>query len=39
MLRKYIIERHIPGAGAMTEAQLGSASVTSNGALAKLDGI
>ena len=39
MLRKFMIERDIGGVGALNEAQLGEAAKTSNGALAKLNGI
>lgn len=36
MLNRYIIEREIPGVGAMTAKELCGAAETSNGALAKL---
>ncbi len=39
MLKKYVIERDIPSVGAMVEPDLGNAAKTSNGALAKIDGI
>lgn len=39
MLRKFIIEREIAGVGGLGEAELGAAARTSNGALARLDGI
>lgn len=39
MLRRFIIEREIPGVGAMTDRELGEAARTSNGALAKLSAI
>jgi hypothetical protein len=39
MLKKFVIERDIPGVGAMNRTQLGEASKTSNGALAKISGI
>lgn len=35
-LKKYIIERDIPGVGAMTKDQLAEAAATSNGALCKI---
>lgn len=39
MLKRYIIERDIPGVGAMSDEELGGAARTSNGALAKIEGI
>jgi len=36
MLNRYVIERDIPGVGAMTSKELCGAAETSNGALAKL---
>jgi len=39
MLKKYVIEREIAGAGAMKKAELGGAARTSNQALSKLSGI
>lgn len=39
MLRKFVIEREIEGVGALEPHELGSAAMTSNGALAKLTGI
>ncbi len=39
MLKRYVIERDIPGVGAMTSQELGGAAKTSNSALAKIDGI
>ena len=39
MLKCYVIERDISGVGAMTDEELGGAARTSNGALAKIDGI
>ncbi len=39
MLRKYVIEREIPGVGALETTQLGEAAKTSNNALSKLTGI
>ncbi|MBC8242652.1 MAG: DUF4242 domain-containing protein [Alphaproteobacteria bacterium] len=38
-MKKYIIERDIPGVGGMTASDLGNAAKTSNAALAKLNGI
>ncbi len=35
-MRKYIIERELPGVGGLTAAQLGEASAKSNAALAEL---
>lgn len=37
-MKRYVIERDIPGVGALNGAQLKEASATSNAALAKLDG-
>ena len=39
MLKRFVIEREIPGAGAFTPQQLGEATRTSNGVLEKLDGV
>jgi hypothetical protein len=39
MLKKYVIERDIPGVGTLNGTQLGDAAKTSNGALAKINGI
>lgn len=39
MLKRYVIERHIPGAGMLSPAQLGEVAKTSNAALAKLSGV
>lgn len=39
MLKKYMIERDIPGVGGMTAGDLGNAARTSNTALAKIKGI
>ena len=39
MLKKYMIERAIPGVGAMAFCDLGNAAKTSNAALAQLQGI
>jgi hypothetical protein len=37
-MKRYVIEREIPGVGAMNRQQLKEASTTSNAALAKLAG-
>ena len=37
-MKRYVIERDLPGVGAMNRAQLKDAAATSNGALAKLAG-
>jgi len=37
-MKRYLIERNIPGVGRMNNAQLRDASATSNAALAKLSG-
>lgn len=37
-MKRYVIERNIPGVGQMNAAQLKDASATSNAALAKLAG-
>ena len=39
MLRKFVIERDVPGIGGKSPAEMGEAAKVSNGALAKLDGI
>lgn len=39
MLKRYIIEREIPGVGQLTRPELGKAAHTSNAALARLEGI
>jgi hypothetical protein len=39
MLKKFVIERHIPGAGDLNPRQLGEAAKTSNAALARLSGV
>lgn len=39
MLRRFIIEREIPGVGRLGPEQLGEAARTSNGALARIGGI
>lgn len=37
-MKRFVIERNIPGVGAMSAEQLKGAATTSNGALAKLGG-
>ena len=37
-MKRYVIERNLPGVGKMTPEQLKGAAATSNGALAKLAG-
>ena len=39
MMKKYLIEREIPGVGAFTAEQLKGAAATSNAALAQLSGV
>jgi hypothetical protein len=39
MLRKFVIEREVPGIGGTDPAGMGEAAKVSNGALARLDGI
>jgi len=39
MLRKFMIERNVPGIGSKTASEMGDAAKTSNIALAQLDGI
>jgi hypothetical protein len=39
MLKRFMIERDIPGVGKMGSQDLGKAAQTSNGALAKLKGV
>lgn len=39
MMKRFVIERDIPGAGSLTPPQLGEAAKTSNGVLGKLSGI
>jgi Nickel responsive protein SCO4226-like len=38
LMKRYVIEREIPGVGAMTDTQLAQAATTSNAALAELNG-
>jgi Nickel responsive protein SCO4226-like len=37
-MKRYLIERHIPGVGGLSQAQLKDLAVTSNAAVAKLSG-
>ena len=37
-MKRYVIERNLPGVGGLNRAQLKDAATTSNGALAKLPG-
>jgi hypothetical protein len=37
-MKRYLIERHIPGVGSLTPAQYRDLAATSNGAVAKLGG-
>ena len=37
-MKRYLIERHIPGVGSLNRAQLKDLAATSNGAVAKLSG-
>ncbi len=39
MLRKFVIEREVPGIGSQGPAGLGEAAKVSNGALARIEGI
>ena len=39
MMRKFVIEREVPGIGGQDPAGMGQAAKVSNGALARLDGI
>lgn len=39
MLKKYMIEREVPGVGGMTAAKSGEAAATSNKALAQVAGV
>jgi hypothetical protein len=39
MLRKFVIERDVPGIGGKSAAEMGEAAKTSNGALAQIAGI
>lgn len=37
-MKRYVIERHIPGVGGLSAAELKALAVTSNGAVARLSG-
>lgn len=37
-MKRYVIERHIPGVGSLNQTQLKGLAATSNGAVAKLSG-
>lgn len=37
-MKRYLIERHIPGVGSLSQTQLKELAATSNGAIAKLSG-
>ena len=37
-MKRYVIERHIPGVGSMSQAQYKELAIASNGAVAKLSG-
>lgn len=39
MLRKFVIEREVPGIGSKNSAEMGEAAKVSNNALARLEGI
>lgn len=39
MLKRYVIERDLPGVGAMKNAELGGAAKVSNAALAQIPGV
>lgn len=39
MMKRYVIERDLPGVGAMSESELGGAAKLSNDALAKIAGV
>ena len=39
MMKRYVIERDLPGVGAMNSAELGGAARTSNAALAQIPGV
>lgn len=39
MLKRYVIERDLPGVGSLSEGELGGAARTSNGALTQVAGI
>lgn len=37
-MKRYVIERHIPGVGSLSQTQLKGLAATSNGAVARLSG-
>jgi hypothetical protein len=39
MMRRYVIERDLPGVGGLQDAELGGAAKTSNAALAQIPGV
>ena len=39
MMKRFVIERDLPGVGALTDAELGGAAKTSNAALAQIPGV
>ncbi|WP_395395145.1 DUF4242 domain-containing protein [Novosphingobium sp. BL-8A] len=39
MMKRYVIERDLPGVGNMSESELGGAAKVSNDALAKIPGV
>ncbi len=39
MLKRFVIERDLPGVGGLDNAELGNAAKTSNGALAQIPGV
>ena len=39
MLKRFVIERDLPGVGGLYNAELGNAAKTSNGALAQIPGV
>jgi len=39
MMKRYVIERDLPGVGALKDAELGNAAKTSKGALAQIPGV
>ena len=39
MLKRFVIERELPGVGGLDNAELGSAAKTSNAALAQIPGV
>ena len=39
MMKRYVIERDLPGVGGLKDVELGNAAKTSNGALAQIPGV